>query len=129
MVMGTMIQGTTVKRDAFGIARFIADYKTTEQRRQEGKALRAKIPRESHAEFEMAKDRTDPVKVIKKSSEGRLQHLIPIRYGRMAKSVFAFYRGTASLMAMDLGTHPDIRYPGPGLRGLPPLQFRSVCHP
>jgi len=85
-----MIQGTTVKRDAFGIARFIAEYKTAEQRRQEGKALRAKIPRESHAEFEMAKDRTDPVKVIKKSSEGRLQHLIPIRYGRMAKSVFAF---------------------------------------
>ena len=101
-----MIQGTTVKRDAFGIARFIADYKTAEQRRQEGKALRTKIPRESHAEFEMARDRTDPVKVIKKSSEGRLQHLIPIRYGRMAKSVFAFYRGTASLMAMDLATTP-----------------------
>jgi uncharacterized protein (DUF2252 family) len=95
-----------VKRDAFGIARFIVDYKTAEQRRQEGKALRAKIPRESHAEFEMARDRTDPVKVIKKSSEGRLQHLIPIRYGRMAKSVFAFYRGTASLMAMDLGKTP-----------------------
>jgi uncharacterized protein (DUF2252 family) len=101
-----MIDGTTVKRDAFGIARFIADYKTSEQRRQEGKALRAKIPRESHAEFEMAKDRPDPVKVIKKSSEGRLQHLIPIRYGRMAKSVFAFYRGTASLMAMDLAPTP-----------------------
>jgi uncharacterized protein (DUF2252 family) len=106
MVMRNMIQGTTVKRDAFGIARFIADYKTSEQRRQEGKALRAKIPRESHAEFEMAKDRPDPVKVIKKSSEGRLQHLIPIRYGRMSKSVFAFYRGTASLMAMDLAKTP-----------------------
>jgi len=101
-----MIDGTTVKRDAFGIARFIADYKTSEQRRQEGKALRAKIPRESHAEFEMASDRTDPVKVIKESSKGRLQHLIPIRYGRMAKSVFAFYRGTASLMAMDLAPTP-----------------------
>ena len=95
-----------MKRDAFGIARFISDYKTAEQRRQEGKALRAKIPRESHAELEMARDRTDPVKVIKKSSEGRLQHLIPIRYGRMAKSVFAFYRGTASLMAMDLAQTP-----------------------
>ena len=101
-----MIQGTTVKRDAFGIARFIADYKTSEQRRQEGKALRAKIPRESHAEFEVARDRPDPVKVIKESSKGRLQHLIPIRYGRMAKSVFAFYRGTASLMAMDLAPTP-----------------------
>ena len=101
-----MRQETTVQRDASGIAKFITEYKTSEQRRQEGKALREKIPRESHAGFEIASDRTDPVKVIKKSSEGRLQHLIPIRYGRMSKSAFAFYRGTASLMAMDLAQTP-----------------------
>ncbi len=106
-----MVNKTTVKRDAYGIARFISDYKSGEQRRQEGKSLRDKVPRESQAEFEVGPDRTDPVKVIKKSSEGRLQHLIPIRYGRMAKSAFAFYRGTASLMAMDLAQTPtsDIR--------------------
>jgi uncharacterized protein (DUF2252 family) len=106
-----MVNKTTVKRDAYGIARFISDYKTGEQRRQEGKSLREQVPRESQAEFEVGPDRTDPVKVIKKSSEGRLQHLIPIRYGRMAKSAFAFYRGTASLMAMDLAQTPtsDIR--------------------
>src|SRR5512136_1584556 len=106
-----MMCETTVERDAFGIARFTSCYKTSEVRRQEGKNLREKVPRESHANFEMAPDRTDPVKVIKKSSEGRLQHLIPIRYGRMSMSVFAFYRGTASLMAMDLAKTPtsDIR--------------------
>ena len=54
----TMIAKTTVERDAFGIAKFISDYKTAEQRRQEGKSLREKIPRESHAEWEMASDRT-----------------------------------------------------------------------
>jgi uncharacterized protein (DUF2252 family) len=101
-----MKQETTVQRDASGIAKFITEYKTGEQRRQEGKALRENVPRESHAGFEIASDRTDPVKVIKKSSEGRLEHLIPIRYGRMAKSAFAFYRGTASLMAMDLAQTP-----------------------
>jgi uncharacterized protein (DUF2252 family) len=101
-----MMQKTTVKRDASGIAKYITEYKTGEQRRQEGKALREKIPLESQAECEMPSDRTDPVKVIKKSSEGRLQHLIPIRYGRMSKSAFAFYRGTASLMAMDLAQTP-----------------------
>jgi uncharacterized protein (DUF2252 family) len=101
-----MIQETTVKRDASGIARFISDHKTSEQRREEGKSLRKKIPRESHAEFAITPDRPDPVKVIKESSKGRLQHLIPIRYGRMLKSVFAFYRGTASLMAMDLAYTP-----------------------
>jgi uncharacterized protein (DUF2252 family) len=106
-----MMNKTKVERDAFGIAKFISDYKTVEQRHQEGKSLREKIPRESHAEWEMASDRTDPVTVIKKSSEGRLQHLIPIRYGRMSKSVFTFYRGAASLMAMDLARTPttDIR--------------------
>src|SRR5512136_2355334 len=101
-----MTYKTTVERDAYGIARFISEHKTSEQRRQEGKSLREKVPRESQAEFEPASDRTDPVKVIKKSSEGRLEHLIPIRYGRMAKSAFAFYRGTASLMAMDLANTP-----------------------
>jgi uncharacterized protein (DUF2252 family) len=101
-----MKQKTTVQRDASGMAKFITEYKTSDERRQEGKSLREKIPRESHAGFEIASDRTDPVKVITKSSEGRLKHLIPIRYGRMAKSAFAFYRGTASLMAMDLAQTP-----------------------
>ena len=50
---------TTVKRDAFGIARFITEYKTAEQRRQEGKSLREKVPRVSQAEFEVAPDRTE----------------------------------------------------------------------
>jgi uncharacterized protein (DUF2252 family) len=106
-----MICETKVERDAFGIARFTSCYTVSEKRREEGKSLREKVPRESHANFEMAPDRTDPVKVIKKSSEGRLQHLIPIRYGRMSKSAFAFYRGTAALMAMDLASTPtsDIR--------------------
>jgi hypothetical protein len=84
-----MKQKMTVKRDAFGIARFISEYKTAEQRRQEDKSLRQKVPRESQAVFEVAPDRIDPVKVIKKSSEGRLEHLIPIHFGRMSKNVVA----------------------------------------
>lgn len=80
---GIMKNKTTVNRDAFGIARFCSEYKTSEQRGQEGKSLREKVPRVSQAEFEVAPDRTDPVKVIKKSGEGRFEHLIPIRYGLM----------------------------------------------
>jgi hypothetical protein len=95
-----------VNPDAFGIARFCSEYKTSEQRGQEGKSLREKVPRISQAEFEVAPDRSDPVKVIKKSSEGRLEHLIPIRYVRMSKSVFVYYRGTASFMAVDLAQTP-----------------------
>jgi uncharacterized protein (DUF2252 family) len=106
-----MKQKVTIERDAYGMARFISDYKTAAQRKQEGKDKRTEFPRESHAEFEPASDRSDPVAVIKKSSEGRLEHLIPIRYGRMSKSPFAFLRGSASLMALDIATTstPNIR--------------------
>ena len=101
-----MIYETTIERDAFGNVKFISEKKTSKQRREEGKSLREKIPRESHAEFGVASDRPYPVTVIKKSNEGRINNLIPVRYGRMSKSVFAFYRGTASLMAMDLAQTP-----------------------
>jgi hypothetical protein len=47
-----MKQGTTVQRDASGIAKFNTKYKTGEQRRQEGKALRVNVPRESQGGFE-----------------------------------------------------------------------------
>ena len=101
----------TIERDEYGMARFISEYKTAAQRKQEGKEKRNDVPRESLAEFEPASDRPDPVSVVKKSSEGRWEHLIPIRYGRMSKSPFTFLRGSASLMAMDIATTPtpDIR--------------------
>jgi uncharacterized protein (DUF2252 family) len=100
-----------IKRDEYGMARFISEYKTAAQRKQEGKDKRNEIPRESHADFEATSDRKDPVEVIKKSSEGRWKHLVPIRYGRMSKTPFTFLRGSASLMAMDIATTttPDIR--------------------
>jgi uncharacterized protein (DUF2252 family) len=101
----------TIKYDEYGLARFISDYKTAAQRKQDGKVKRNDVPRESLAEFEPVSDRKDPVFVIKKSSENRWEHLIPIRYGRMSKSPFTFLRGSASLMAMDIATTPtpDIR--------------------
>jgi uncharacterized protein (DUF2252 family) len=40
------------------------------------------------------------------SNAGRMPSLIPIRFGRMSASPFAFYRGSAALMAADLATTP-----------------------
>jgi uncharacterized protein (DUF2252 family) len=39
-------------------------------------------------------------------NEGRLHELLPIRHGRMLQSPFAFYRGTAAIMAADLAHTP-----------------------
>ena len=38
-------------------------------------------------------NRPDPVDLLIENSQGRMEDLIPIRYGRMAASPFAFYRG------------------------------------
>src|SRR5262249_45540158 len=42
--------------------------------------------------------------------EGRIADLLPIRYGRMLASPFAFFRGAASIMAADLASVPNSGY-------------------
>jgi uncharacterized protein (DUF2252 family) len=79
---------------------------TVEERMTAGKALRERVPRTSHAKWAPAPDRPDPVALLKESDRGRLSELLPIRYGRMRESPFAFYRGAAALMAWDLAATP-----------------------
>ncbi len=81
-------------------------YRTAGERRAEGKALREAVPREDHGGWKAPKERRDPVDVVRESNECRLPDLIPIRHGRMLQSPFAFYRGTARLMAADLAHTP-----------------------
>src|SRR6516164_1458946 len=86
-------------------------YKSPDERRFEGKALREVAPREDHGRWKPARNRRDPVDILNGSNEGRLPDLIPIRFGRMMQSPFAFYRGSASVMAADLAStkSPGIR--------------------
>jgi uncharacterized protein (DUF2252 family) len=69
--------------------------------------LRAKCPRESHAETAIADaGNRDVVAIGQESDADRLKNLIPIRNGRMAQSPFAFFRGSAALQAFDLSRTP-----------------------
>jgi uncharacterized protein (DUF2252 family) len=79
-------------------------YLSAGARRAKGKALRDIAPRVSHAGWKPPKDRRDPVEVVSESNVGRVQDLVPIRFGRMSTAPFAFYRGAAALMAADLAT-------------------------
>ncbi|WUK15984.1 DUF2252 domain-containing protein [Kitasatospora sp. NBC_00374] len=74
--------------------------------KERGRALREKTPRGSHAGFAPAPDRPSVVAAVEQANLGRLEHLVPIRVGRMAASPFAFLRGSAGLMAHDLATTP-----------------------
>ena len=72
----------------------------------EGRALRQQAPRSSHASWTPAADRPDPVELLQEQEWTRLPDLVPIRYGRMMVSPFAFLRGSATVMARDLATTP-----------------------
>jgi uncharacterized protein (DUF2252 family) len=79
---------------------------TRERRVARGKAARAEVPRESHADFTPAPDRIDAVTLLEGQALTRVPELLPIRYGRMAASSFAFFRGAALPMAGDLAHTP-----------------------
>ena len=74
---------------------FMAKRPSVAERLAAGKALRDKVPRASHATFKARADRPDPVAVLEKQNELRVQKLIPVRYARMLASPFAFFRGAA----------------------------------
>jgi uncharacterized protein (DUF2252 family) len=85
----------------------VRQYRSPDERRAEGKALRDAVPREAHGSWKPHKDRRDPIEIIIESNEGRLPLLVPIRFGRMLQSPFAFFRGSARLMAADLANTPN----------------------
>jgi len=67
-----------------------------------GKGRRSALPRSSLADFVAAHDRPDPVALLESQAESRIADLVPVRYGRILASPFAFYRGAAIIMAADL---------------------------
>ncbi len=71
-----------------------------------GREARAQVPRDSHAAFEAAPNRPDPVSLLEEQATTRVPELVPIRYGRMLVSPFTFFRGAALVMASDLSTTP-----------------------
>ena len=79
---------------------------TSDERRDLGRALRADTPRSAHAEWSVSERTHSPVDVLEQQARTRVAELIPVRYERMAESPFAFFRGAAAVMAMDLSTTP-----------------------
>jgi len=76
------------------------------ERAAAGKAARTEAPRSSHGEWEPASDRPDTVELLERQATTRVGQLVPLRYGRMLASPFAFYRGAAAVMAADLAGVP-----------------------
>src|SRR5215216_8116569 len=71
-----------------------------------GKRLRASLPRSENADYLPSPTRPDPIGQLRRSHRRRATHLVSLRYGRMARSPFAFMRGSAAIMAHDLAATP-----------------------
>ena len=80
---------------------------TRPERAARGEDARTVAPLESHAEFNPPAENRDPVGLLESQVVTRVPELVPIRYGRMATSPFAFYRGAALVMASDLSVTPS----------------------
>jgi uncharacterized protein (DUF2252 family) len=96
-----------------------AKHRLIAHRRVHGKELRQHAPRSSHAQWVAPEKRSDPIAILISTSAHRVKHLVPIRYGRMLQSPFAFYRGGAAIMAGDL-----MHTPVTGLK----VQLCGDCH-
>ncbi|MGB9175356.1 MAG: DUF2252 domain-containing protein [Methanoregula sp.] len=69
------------------------------------------MPVKSLAVCEFPEEDRDPLDILKKSNEGRLRKLIPIRNSRMSSNPFAFLRGSAAIMAHDLASGKESGIP------------------
>lgn len=80
---------------------------TAQERTELGRKQREKLSRAAHKDLKPKDRKFDPIDLLRASEEGRLRHLLPIKYARMAVSPFAFYRGAVSIMAGDLARLPN----------------------
>jgi uncharacterized protein (DUF2252 family) len=82
------------------------EHRSVAERRALGREARKAAPRASHGAWAPAPDRPDPIALLRAQDDDRMTDLVPIRWGRMSASPFAFYRGSAVLMAADLAPLP-----------------------
>ncbi|WP_321797641.1 DUF2252 domain-containing protein [Caballeronia sp. J97] len=78
----------------------MAVVQSLKERQAAGRDARRHAKRSLHAAIGNT-DR-DPVQLLQENSKGRVEALVPLRYGRMSVSPFTFYRGSAILQAHDL---------------------------
>jgi len=87
--------------------RWVAAGLSVDERREWGRSRRSVLPRSALDELVDTGQRPDPVTLLQSQAPSRIAELVPIRYGRMLASPFAFFRGATLIMASDLAAGPD----------------------
>jgi uncharacterized protein (DUF2252 family) len=79
---------------------------TVEERVERGRVARKRKPRRTAGSWAAAAGRPDPISLLEAQNATRVPELLPLRHQRMSASPFAFYRGSAIVMATDQGAAP-----------------------
>ena len=79
---------------------------TPDEWRARGRARRERVGLAEHARWDPPRKRPDPITILEDQAKTRVPDLVPIRYGRMLTSPFAYFRGAAAPMAWDLAHTP-----------------------
>ncbi|MBI1349580.1 MAG: DUF2252 domain-containing protein [Actinomycetales bacterium] len=79
---------------------------TLDERATLGSEARKRCTRPSIGCYVPDPDRPNPVDLLASQESVRVPLLLPIRHARMSVSPFTFYRGSAIIMASDLGRRP-----------------------
>ena len=72
-----------------------------------GRETRRRVAIEHLGEWQPVQDRPDPITLLEDQGFTRDRDMLPVRFGRMLTSPFAFYQGAAAIMAADLATTPS----------------------
>ncbi|NKS02390.1 DUF2252 domain-containing protein [Rhodococcus hoagii] len=83
----------------------VAESSIRTDRADRGEAARRRVPFDALAD--LAGSGRDPIELLRSQDLQRIPELLPIRYGRMVSTPFAFYRGAAAVMADDLSRTPN----------------------
>ena len=81
--------------------------RTPEEGRKVGLSMRQRVPRSAQSKWTAPANRADPVAILIEQGRNRIQELLPVRYARMKADPFAFLRGAAAVMAIDLEKTPS----------------------
>jgi uncharacterized protein (DUF2252 family) len=83
----------------------IIDLEVPENDRERGRGLRRSNPRAALAQLNPSSRSATEILVAQNAD--RIPNLVPLRFARMLTDPFAFYRGSAAVMAADLAAGPS----------------------
>jgi uncharacterized protein (DUF2252 family) len=80
---------------------------TPNERREMGQAHRKQMGRSGHGELNIKARKASPLKLLERSTRGRVPELVKLKCELMADSPFGYFRGAVPVMAADLAALPN----------------------